>query len=708
LRVTLEEEQIGLNVSEHGATTELLDLFVVMDRQSRTGDLSLRVPVEPFTEVGQIAQRYNMVMEALEQAVVKTEAIVQTAMDGIITFTKESLLVTTLNPAAEAILGYKQAQLASRPVNTLFDLGEDQAASAFSTSTISKIARTKRYQERVGRRADGSTFPAELVITEARAGNEKFYTGIFRDISERKQAEEALRYAKEAAEAANRAKSLFLANMSHELRTPLNAVIGYSEMLQEDAEDLGQIEFIPDLRKINAAGKHLRSLINDILDLSKIEAGKMELFLETFDIKKMIEDVTNTIQPLIEKGNNTLEVRVCAQLGTMQADLTKVRQTLFNLLSNACKFTERGQITLDAVREKGPNEAAGDDVVFKVIDTGIGISPEQLSVLFQEFTQADTSTTRKYGGTGLGLAISRHFCRMMGGDIMVESVVGQGSTFIIRLPLTVIAPLATSTEKTEIDSHVVTSSVDLSPALDLVLVIDDDPTARDLMQRFLRKEGFEVVTASTGERGLQLARELQPSIITLDVMMPGMDGWTVLTTLKSDPDLAGIPVVMLTMIDQKNLGYALGASDYLTKPIDRSRLVGLLEKYRCVRPSCRVLIVEDDTATREIVSRTLIKEGWQTIEAGNGRIALERLTEHLPDIVLLDLMMPEMDGFQFIAEVRDTPAWESIPIIVITAMDLSHEERARLNGQVKQILEKGSYSQEILLDQVRRLVADCI
>jgi signal transduction histidine kinase len=319
-------------------------------------------------------------------------------------------------------------------------------------------------------------------------------------------------------EVAGRYKSEFLANMSHELRTPLNAIIGYSEMLEEEAGDLGQGAFVPDLQKIHGAGKHLLSLINNVLDLSKIEAGKMDLYLENFAIASMVQEVVATVKPLVEKNGNALDVHCADDLGTMRADLTKLRQTLFNLLSNASKFTERGTVTLRAGRE---SVNGGEWISFSVRDTGIGMSPEQTSKLFQAFTQADASTTRKYGGTGLGLAISRKFCQMMGGDITVASALGQGSTFTVRLPAVVIESQAVSLPPGGETAATAPHAPDGAP---VVLVIDDDVTVHDLLSRFLTKEGLRMVAARSGEEGIRLAGSCARRDYP-DVLMPGMDGW---------------------------------------------------------------------------------------------------------------------------------------------------------------------------------------
>lgn len=677
----------------------------------RLGEEEMNILLLASTQVAAAIER-KRAEDALRTSEARYKALFDAAPVGI--FTKDragyytSANADLLQYWPHSPVGYRDADLLPADIAAGLRLADLQVIEADEELTLEEDMETPH-----GRR----TILSRKTPLHDADGKVVGILGVSLDITQRKQAEAELQYAKESAESASRAKSQFLANMSHELRTPLNAIIGYSEMLQEELEDLGQAEFVPDLQKINSAGKHLLALISDILDLSKIEAGRMDLFLESFEVPPMIKGIVTTIQPLIQKNNNTLEVHCADNVGTMHADLTKVRQVIFNLLSNASKFTERGTITLTVERRK--NEEVGSNnpqlgklstsmtlpgeewLVFGVSDTGIGMTSEQMEKLFQEFTQADPTTTRKYGGTGLGLAICRRFCQMMGGEIEVESEPGQGSTFTVWLPVQVVKSKVDEIMSGEIESVEVAG---VSAGSDLVLVIDDDLVVRDLMQRFLSKEGFRVQLAASGETGLRLAKELRPAAITLDVMMPGMDGWAVLTALKADPDLADIPVVMLTMVDEKNLGYALGAADYLTKPIERDRLVAVLNKYRCNQPHCSVLLVEDDPTTREMMRRMLEKENWVVAEAENGRAALERVVECQPELILLDLMMPEMDGFEFIVELRKQAAFWSIPIVVITAMDLTQEDRARLNGYVTQILQKGAFSREELLDQVRDLV----
>jgi PAS domain S-box-containing protein len=508
------------------------------------------------------------------------------------------------------------------------------------------------------------------------------------DVDDQRRIEQELSEAKQVADAANQAKSQFLANMSHELRTPLNAVILYSELLQEEAEDKGVQEFVPDLEKIRTAGRHLLALVNGVLDLSKIEAGKMDLYLEAFDVSKAIDEVTATARPLVEKNFNRLATAVSVDAGEVFADLTKVRQVLFNLVSNAAKFTDKGTITVAA--DRGPKYGR-DVVTFRVTDTGIGMAPEQVAKLFQPFTQADESTTRKYGGTGLGLTISRRFAELMGGTLTVESEPGAGTTFVFELPARVRAAGAVSAEPSG------------KPIDGAALVIDDDPAAREMVVRALAQEGVPAVAAADGEEGLRLAKAFRPSVVFLDVIMPKMDGWAVLSALKSDPALADVPVVMLTMSPGQDLGYLLGASEFVGKPVDKDRLLGLIRKYAPGGPDTAVLVVDDDPATREVVVRVLVREGWAVAEAENGRVALTKMAAGKVGLVLLDLLMPEMNGFEFLDEMRKQPVWKDVPVVVLTSKDLTPAERTHLSGQVEAIIQKGVYGRDELLREVRTM-----
>ena len=597
--------------------------------------------------------------------------------------------VISCNPAFERLYGYAQDEVVGQDLDDLITTPENRQEAVSYTVQASESRTVQGIGQR--RRKDGSLVDVEVLAVPVVIDGERVgMMGIYHDVTE-------LMSARQVAEAANAAKSQFLANMSHELRTPLNAIIGYSEMLEEEAADQGHESYVPDLQKIRTAGRHLLALINDVLDLSKIEAGKLELYIESFDLREAVAEVATTVEPLVARNHNSLVVRCAADVGTMRSDLTRVRQVLLNLLSNASKFTERGTITLAVRRE-------GREIILEVSDTGIGMTPEQMGKLFEPFSQAETSTSKKYGGTGLGLAITRRFCGLMGGDVTVTSEPGRGTTFAVRLPVDVGEPVAAPI------AAPVAAPLDGAPTVrghrgaGTVLVIDDDPAARAITRRVLEREGYVVEEAADGETGLRMAKALRPDLITLDVLMPVMDGWAVLTRIKADPELVHTPVILQTIVEDRNMGFTLGAAEYLTKPIDRKRLAALVKRYVASEAVGPVLVVEDDQPTRTLLARELGKAGWTVAEAENGRVALERIAESRPALVLLDLMMPEMDGFEFLDVLRQDDAGRDIPVVVITAKTVTAEDRHRLNGGVERVLLKRALDADALLTEVRAVV----
>jgi len=610
------------------------------------------------------------------------EVLVQNNPVSIVVLDPEHRILS-VNPAFEKLYGWRQDEVIGQVLDHLLTTEETRHEAVAYTVQASENRAVQGFGKR--RRRDGSLVDVEVLAVPVLIDDERVgMMGLYHDVSD-------LLNARREAESANSAKSQFLASMSHELRTPLNAIIGYAEMIEEEAEERGLSESVADLQKIRAAGRHLLSLINDVLDLSKIEAGKMELHLETFELRAAIEAVAATVTPLVERNGNRLVLDLAADLGAVHSDVTRVRQILLNLLSNASKFTERGVITLRAAR-------VNDVVELAVADTGIGMTPEQLGRIFEAFAQAESGTSKKYGGTGLGLAISKLFCEMMGGRISVGSTPGHGTTFTVRLPVDSSAR-TTTPPAAESDEQLATTG-----AAGTVLVIDDDPAARQIVARTLAKDGFRVLEAASGEQGLAHARAERPDVITLDVLMPTLDGWGVLAALKNDPSLASIPVVMLTISDEQTLGFSLGAAEYLTKPIERARLREVLQRYRLHRDA-GVLIVEDDAAVRRVLRRTLETEGWRVCEAENGRAGLERLDAEQPQLVLLDLMMPDVDGFGFLDGVRARRLDRPPAVVVLTAKELTDDDRRRLNGAVRGVIEKGAESVERLLDEVRRRAA---
>ena len=499
--------------------------------------------------------------------------------------------------------------------------------------------------------------------------------------------------ARDEARDASDQKTKFFANMSHELRTPLNAILGYGEMLYEDCEDLGYDDLLPDLKKITSSGTHLLSLINNILDLSKIEAGKMELFVTSFEIENMVQTIKDVSEPLAAKNDNGFVINLHGAMGSMSQDETKLRQCLTNFLSNGFKFTKNGTVTLDV---KARTEGDIEFVDFAVIDTGAGMSPEGVAKVFEEYTQAERSTSANYGGTGLGLPISKKFAEMMGGDVIVTSEEGVGSVFTMSVPRE-----CPEYNEDEVEGNV----INLDDQDNLVVLVDDDVAMHDLIKRTISKLNLTLLGATNSEKGMELIREVKPKLILLDVLMPGRDGWSLLKECKTDKDLKEIPVIMISQLNQSNLASSLGANDYLTKPIDRTHFINTLKRILGAdTQNQKVLVIDDDKDVRELLSRLLKDAGYRSIDARDGKEGLER-TKDEPALIILDLEMPRMDGFEFLDNyIKDVPEEKRAPVLVFSGKDLTDVQEDLLKERVIGLVKKDDVSMDKLSQMIQGII----
>ena len=634
------------------------------------------------------------VEEALRESEGKYRHIINAAADAIISLDEQGL-VREFNAAAEQMFGFTKAELLGKPLTPIMPPHLRDAHTAGLQRYLTTGQRHLPYWHNVelpGYTKNGQEFLLEVSFSLLEAGDKKFLTGVLRDITERKRVEEELHRARETAEAATQAKSVFLANMSHELRTPMNAIIGFSRLVMRRSQDVLPQRQYENLEKILISAEHLLTLINDILDLSKIEAGHMEIHPVSFQLEPLVDVCLHTLEPMVQNERIRFVKEIEAALPLLATDQDKVQQILMNLLSNAVKFTTEGTITITARHHAG-------EITIVVADTGIGIPAEALEHIFEEFRQVDSSTTRQYGGTGLGLSISRRLAQLLGGDITVQSVFGVGSTFTVTLPL--------HYDAASLDTCVATlpsREENLSPLESdkIILAIDDDPDVIYLLRENLTEAGYRVVGATRGEEGLQQARALRPLAITLDILMPHKDGWQLLHELKTDAITRDIPIIVLSIVDNKALGYQLGAFDYLLKPFDREAILAALT--RIPPQHGRLLVVDDDPQVVDLVRQLLEGEPYEVVAATDGQEALEAISHQRPDIVLLDLLMPRLDGFAVIEHLRQDAQYRQLPVIVLTAKTLTAAEYARLDQSVRAVIQKRGLDRGTLIEELQGLL----
>ncbi|HEY2597648.1 MAG TPA: response regulator [Candidatus Dormibacteraeota bacterium] len=614
-------------------------------------------------------------------------------------FVKEAsdLRFVRFNLAGEELLGFSRHQLIGKNDFDFFPADQAELFIAADREALQNRHLLDIPEETIQTETKGERIlhTKKIPILDAN-GEPTFLLGISEDITEARKTQDALDQARLESERANQAKSQFLANMSHELRTPLNAILGFSELLRDDATDrFDEATRRRFLDQIHSGGQHLLELINDILDLSKVEAGRMELQLQPIVLGNLVDEVRATVEPLARSKAIALHIEPSSGI-RLTADAAKVRQMLLNLVSNAIKFTPSGgRIDIRSRQVEMWVEVA-------VSDTGIGIADRDLSRLFSEFQQLDAGPGRQQEGTGLGLALTKRFAELHGGQVSVVSALGEGSTFTLRLPLHATAPAAHAA----VEPPYVAA---IDRGRPLVLVVDDNPQAAEILARHLDAGGFQSELASTGPEALTMARDLKPVAITLDILLPEIDGWEVLNRLKADEATRNIPVVVVSVIDNPELGRALGALDYFVKPVDAQALLSRLHQYtfptKVEGEPVRVLVVDDELANLELLEALLRPAGFDVLKAGSGREGIEMAMSQMPNLILLDLIMPDVTGFDVVEALRGDEVTQSIPIMVLTAKTLTSDDKRALNSQVAAIFERNSVAGTDLIAWLRDIVA---
>jgi PAS domain S-box-containing protein len=644
--------------------------------------------------VADVTEEKRLAEERAEADISKRfRTLLESAPDAILEVDENGTIVVA-NVQAERLFRYHREQLVGHPVEKLipqrYRSGHYEHRESYSHHPVTRPMGTGLDLYAV--RSDGTEFAVDINLSPLRDDDGGHVICTIRDVSERRRTEEQIRMLNQnlelrnrEVERANRLKSEFLASMSHELRTPLNAIIGFSELLGEQTSSILNEKQKRFLGHIQQGAKHLLDLINDILDLSKIEAGRLELRYENFTMETALGEVLSVLRPLAAVKNLQLESNVPHD-AVLNADRVRFKQILYNLLSNAIKFTpEAGRVWIEALPE-------ATQVTLMVGDTGIGIPPEEQSAIFDTFHQVGATTKGVREGTGLGLAITRRLVEQHGGKMWLKSEPGRGSEFYLTLPLH--GKWASTDERIK----------DRAPAKrdrPLILIVEDDRSSQELMISYLESEGYVTVTAKSGTEAVRLAREMKPDVITLDMLLPGKSGFEAMHELKSSPATAWIPVLIVSVVDERKMGFALGATEYLVKPVNKDTLLQTIRKHLPSHDPGPILIVDDEAGALHLVSETLNEAGYSTLQAQSGMKALHILGHTRTSAVILDLLMPEMNGFELAKQIRQRKELSQVPIIVLTGKDLTDEDARRLQGYVTACLHKGTPWRTQLLEQLR-------